>query len=216
MKTRRIMKIVGNTLIWIIFALSLLTVILSLSTTEGVPNIFGVGYLSVQTDSMEPVFGPGDLIFVETTSPTDQFEIDDIVTFRTIIEGEQVLNTHRIISYATIAGVRYYSTQGDNVNQSDLATITSGDIVAKYIGIKLNGFGSIVDYIQSSTGFLICIVLPLAAIFIYQIVNFIMLLSKYKESDKKVVAGLESLTEEEKQELAKKYLESLEQKKKDN
>ena len=87
MKTKRALRIIGNSLIWIIFAFALLFVILSFNSTGGVPNILGTGYLSVQSDSMQPVFNPGDLIIVKTTSPDDLFEVDDIVTFSTVIGG---------------------------------------------------------------------------------------------------------------------------------
>jgi len=216
MKTKQIFKIIGNTVLWLIFALALLAVVLSFSSTGEVPNVFGTGYLSVQTDSMQPEFNPGDLIIVKTTKTTDLFEVDDIVTFRTIIEGKPALNTHRIISYITIGEIRYYSTQGDNVSESDLGTVTAGDIVAKYTGVRLKSLGNIMDYVQSSIGFLICIVLPLAAIFIYQLVNFVIILSKYKEDEKKnAKINMEHLTDEQKEEIAKKYLESLNAKKED-
>ena len=125
-----------------------------------------------------------------------------------------MLNTPRIISYTTIGQKRYYSTQGDNVADSDLATITAGDIVAKYTGIRLKGLGSIIDYTQSDTGFLITIVLPLAAIFIYQLVNFAILMGKYRDENKKVVnLNVDELSDEQKEAIAKKYLESLNAKK---
>jgi len=213
MKAKRIFKSMGNIAVWLIFAFALLTVVLSLNSTEGVPNIFGIGYFSVQSDSMEGEngFSPGDLIIVNTTTVNDLFEIGDVVTFRTIIAGKPALNTHRIISYTTIANVRYYTTQGDNVPQPDLATITSNDIVAKYIS-KLPSIGYVIDYIQSDIGFLITIILPLAVIFIYQLVNFAMLMAKYKEGDKKII-NVDTLSDEQKEEIAKKYLESLNAKK---
>jgi len=214
MKTKKLIKVVANVLIWIVFGLSLLTVILALNTTQGIPNIFGMGYLTVQSDSMAPTFDEGDLLFVHTTSATDVFEEQDIVTFRTIIGGEQILNTHRIISFQTIDGIRYYTTQGDNVGQSDLATITSGDIVAKYTGFRLIGLGNVMDYTQSKTGFFLIVVLPLAALFIYQIISFSMIIAKYKNENKVAPAlDINTMSEDQKAEIAKQYLESLKSKK---
>ncbi|PKK95890.1 MAG: signal peptidase I [Tenericutes bacterium HGW-Tenericutes-4] len=215
MKTKQVLRITGNILIWLIFAIALLTVIMSFNTTEGVPNIFGIGYLSVQSDSMEGEngFSEGDLIIVSTTTTEDLFEVGDIVTFRTIIAGKQALNTHRIHSYVVIGPQRYYTTKGDNVAQPDLATITANDIVAKYIS-KASNMGHIVDYIQSDTGFLVTIVLPLAGIFIYQLVNFAILMAKYNEENKKPVKiDMEHLTDEQKEEIARKYIEAMNAKK---
>ncbi|MFW6047283.1 MAG: S26 family signal peptidase, partial [Candidatus Woesearchaeota archaeon] len=89
------MKIVANVLLWTILAVALLTVIATLNTNEdGISNVGGLGYLSVQADSMEPEFKEGDLIFVKTTTDDQSFEVGDIVTFYTVIDGDRVLNTH--------------------------------------------------------------------------------------------------------------------------
>ena len=215
MNTKKIVKIIVNTLLGAIFAFSLLTVILTLNTTEGVPNIFGTGYLTVQSDSMEPVFYEGDLIVVKVTSSDDEFFLQDIVTFRTIINGQQVLNTHEIVGKETVAGVILYTTKGANEDQNDLSTITSGDIVAKYTGTKLTGFGNIIDYVQSDTGFLLFVILPLAALFIYQVINFAILIANLKEKTEKAVASpdVNTLTDEQKEAIAKQYLEALNAKK---
>lgn len=233
MKRQPWIRIVANSIIWIIFALSLLTVILSLNTTtEGIPNIFGTGYLTVQSDSMSGVFEQGDAIIVKTVEavPNGQselFDVGDVITFNYIIGGEQVLNTHEIVSYRavftnigdTTIESRYYTTRGTNPNiyAADDGERTINDIKAVYTGIRLRGVGTIIDYIQSSTGFLICVVLPLAAIFIYQIVNFAMLLAKYRTENKPVAAvDVSSLTAEQQAEIAKKYLESLNAKKEED
>jgi len=74
--------------------------------------------------------------------------------------------------------------------------------------------GHIVDYIQSDTGFLVTIVLPLAGIFIYQLVNFAILMAKYNEENKKPVKiDMEHLTDEQKEEIARKYIEAMNAKK---
>ncbi len=209
MKTKRILSIVANALIWVIFLICLLLVISTLNTKGGISNIFGTGYLSVQSDSMEPQFKEGDIIFVRTTSKDSKFEEDDVVTFYDIKDGEMILNTHRIISYRTIGDVRYYTTQGDNSEYADSGEITAGDIVAKWTGKSWSGMGKVVDYLQSSSGFFIFIVLPLAVLFIYQIISFSLLMSRYK---KKAVVDVESLDEAQKEEIARQYLESLKEK----
>lgn len=209
----KVTRIVVNVLLWIIFAMSLTTVIMTLNRTEqGIPNIFGFGYLSVQSDSMEPVFKEGDLIFVMATKPTDVFEVGDIVTFTTLINGVRTLNTHEIITYQTVGETRYYTTKGTNVPQNDSQTIVAGDIVAKYTNVRLIGFGDVFDYIQSSVGFLLIVVLPLAALFVYQVISFSILMSKFAKENRKeekTKLDLDSLDDAQKAEIARKYLESL-------
>lgn len=209
---KKTISIVTNVLLAIIFALSLFVVITTLSNKNGIPNIFGLGYLTVQSDSMDPTFKEGDLIFVTTTKSSDIFKENDIVTFRAIIDGKQVLNTHKIISFTTQGNTRYYTTQGDNETFADANTITAGDIVAKYTNHKFTGAGKVMDFFQSQLGFLLCIVMPLAGLFIYQIITFSILLANYKK-DQLQVAGesidLSKLSAEQKEQLAKMYKETL-------
>ena len=211
MKTKKSLKIAGNVFVWVVFALALFTLIMTFSPSGGMPNFFGLGYLSVQSDSMEPKIKEGDLIFVVTTSANDIFNEDDVVTFRTIINGKPALNTHRIIGYTDIAGTRYYTTQGDNVGQPDLGTITAGDIVAKFTGFKLNGLGQVLDFLQTSAGYFLLVVMPLAGLFVYQVISFTLLMSKYKKTQLLAEGNIsiDALTDEQKEEIARKYLESL-------
>jgi len=217
MKTKKTLKIIANTLIWVIFAIILFTVVLTLNESQKIPNLFGVGYLSVQSDSMKGTFDEGDLIFVRVTKPTDIFKEDDIVTFKTTIGGVEVLNTHRIISVTESAGRYYYITKGDNEDNPDLEAITSEDhIVALYLGFGIPAVGKASDFIQSQLGFFLCIVLPLALIFIYQIIHFGILVNKFKKEKAPIEnVSIEHLTDEQKEEIAKKYLESLNAKKDD-
>lgn len=217
MKTKERIKFITNIFVWIIFTLSLLAVIFSFSQSEGVPNIFGRGYLTVQTDSMEPTFNVGDLIFVKTTDANDIFNVDDIVTFKTIINGQEALNTHRITQvHETVVGgqtLRTYNTKGDKVGlEEDLEEITTNQIVALYTEAKIGGLGSVIDYMQSQSGFLVMVVIPLGLIFIYQIVNFALVLSDYNKDGKPKTADnvdFNALTEEQKAALAKQYMDSL-------
>ena len=62
MKTKKSLKIAGNVFVWVVFALALFTLIMTFSPSGGMPNFFGLGYLSVQSDSMEPKINEGDLI----------------------------------------------------------------------------------------------------------------------------------------------------------
>jgi len=211
-KGKKVAVIVANIVIWSIFIFSMFTVVLTLNTTGGgVPNVLGFGYLSVQSDSMEGAFYEGDLIFITTTSQQDIFKVDDVVTFSTVIEGIRTFNTHRIISRRMIGQTYYYTTQGDNEEFQDMGEITANDIVAKWTGAKLGGVGYAFDFLQTSLGFLLIIVLPLAGLFIYQVVNFGVIMAKFRreELEKIKKTSFENLNEEEKAEIAKKYLESL-------
>ena len=113
---------------------------------------------------------------------TSTLEEGDIICFHTIIENEYALNTHRIKSIETVGDARSYTTVGDNNNGvADLHVISDGDIVGKYVG-HLQGVGRVMDFLSSSTGFLIVIVLPMLLFFIYQVYHLIMISIRLKKA----------------------------------
>ena len=52
--------------------------------------------------------------------------------------------------------------------------ISDGDIVGKYVG-HVSKLGNVMDFLSSSAGFLLVIVLPMLLFFIYQVYNLIMI-----------------------------------------
>ena len=55
-----------------------------------------------------------------------------------------------------------------------------GDIVGKYVG-HIKGAGKVMDFISSSVGFLVVIVLPMLIFFIYQVYHLIMISIRLKK-----------------------------------
>ena len=102
-KTQKILKIVGNVVIWLIVAFAVLTTIFAFAARngeEGLPTLGNKCYLTVQSDSMKPTFKKGDLLisrYVAGTEDAFTMKKDDVITFRTAIDGQAALNTHRIV-----------------------------------------------------------------------------------------------------------------------
>ena len=96
---KKIINVIIDIVVILVLVVSVLIVTLSLtSKSSGVPNIFGIAPLSVQTDSMEDTINVGDLIFSDVTNdPSYEYQKGDIVTFPITVNGESVLNTHRIV-----------------------------------------------------------------------------------------------------------------------
>ena len=64
---------------------------------------------------MEDTINVGDLIFSDVTNdPSYEYQKGDIVTFPITVNGETVLNTHRIVEVVKDENITYYRTQGDN------------------------------------------------------------------------------------------------------
>lgn len=159
--------------LWAVILLAALFAFTTLATKDSshVANLAGFTPLNVVSDSMAPTFQAGDLIIIRSCDPASLKE-GDIVTFHTIINNEFALNTHRIAEIQGQADARSYVTKGDNNDIADIHMITDGDIVGKYVA-RLPHFGRVVEFLSSSMGFLLVIVLPLLIFFVYQVYHLV-------------------------------------------
>lgn len=184
MKTmKRAGTIVISVILWAIILLAALYAFTTMATKDdqNVASILGYTPLVVETNSMKPTFESGDLIFIKKCD-TSKLKEGDIITFHTIIDNQYALNTHRIQKIDEANGVRSYTTIGDNNNGvADQHVISDGDIVGKYIG-HVSGLGKVMNFLSSSMGFLIVIVLPMLLFFIYQVYNLIMISIRLKKA----------------------------------
>ena len=174
--------IVVSVILWGVILLAALFAFTTLATRDNanVSSLAGYTPMVVKTDSMAPTFYSGDLIFIKKCD-TQQLVEGDIICFHTIINNEYALNTHRIEKIDENESVRSYTTKGDNNAISDTHIISDGDIVGKYVG-KLSRFGKVMDFLSSSVGFLLVIVLPMLLFFIYQLYHLIMVSINLKKA----------------------------------
>lgn len=179
---------------------------------NGVPSILGVRVFSIQTDSMYPTLLPGDLIFGKGVKDTSELRKGDIITYWTVINGERVLNTHRIDEIYDGGGYLIFATKGDNNTAVDALTVHESEIVAQYTEIRIGSLGKVFDYLQTSRGFLIVVVIPVFIFFLYHLVQFFRVLFEYQNVKNRIkyeqergrtedlIAEQEKKAEEEKQE----------------
>ena len=146
---------------------------------NGVPNILGLRLLSIQTDSMYPTLNPGDLILDTKISDPADLRPDDIITYWTVINGERVLNTHRIVNIYDGGGYLIFETKGDNNTTNDPLTVHESELVGVY-KVRIPGVGKVFDYLQTSTGFFIVVVIPVFIFFIFHLVQFFRVLFEYQ------------------------------------
>jgi signal peptidase len=208
---KKVINIIIDIIVVVILLISLLVVILSVtSKSAGVPNVFGVAPMAVETDSMKDTINEGDLIFSKLTDGKTELKENDIVTFYQNIQGEQRLNTHRIIEITEHNGEKVYRTKGDNNFDPDEELKTADQIVAIYTGTKIPVIGRFFNFIRTQLGFFLVILLPMIIFFIYEAIRVIMNIIAYNkekalEAAAETVANSE-LTEEQKQRAIAEYL----------
>ena len=182
-KARKVVNIVVNTILIIAIILAAICTFVAYvsNSGSGVPTIFGIQFFSIKTESMYPTLLPGDLIIdTEVKDPTT-LQKGDIITYWTIIEGERVLNTHRIdeIYQEEGGGFRIFETKGDKNSTVDALTVHESEIVGKY-SFRIPGLGKVFEYLQTPDGFLIVVVIPVFLFFLFHLVQFFRVLFEYQ------------------------------------
>lgn len=188
-KSKRIVNsIVNGVLVLAIIIAALCTYTSYVSTSgNGVPNVFGIRILSIQTESMYPTLKPGDMIFDKAVKDTADLKIGDVITYWTVIDGQRVLNTHRISEIYDGGGYLIFETKGDNNTVTDALTVHESEIVGQWEGAKIGGLGKVFDYLQTSTGFLIVVVVPVAIFFLFHLIQFFRVLFEYNNIKNKLL-----------------------------
>ncbi len=146
---------------------------------NGVPSFLGIRPFSIQSDSMAPFFMKGDLVIDKVVKDPATLEVGDVITFWTVINGERTLNTHRIIEISNHGTYLYFTTKGDNNSIEDGLGVHQAEIVGKYT-THIPKLGTVIDFLQTSTGFMIVIVIPVLLFFIYNLITFFKALFAYQ------------------------------------
>ena len=197
---KKVLKVVLNVIVWIVLILALLITIMVFSSgrNNGVANLLGYIPMTVESDSMKPTFSKDDLIICKEVDDIYDLKEGDVITFWTIIDGKKVKNTHRIVTVNEFEGTRSFVTRGDNNNQDDTLPAYAVDIIGKWTDVKLNGFGKVMNFLRTKTGFFICIVIPMAIFFLVELYKFIVTLVELKKPQ---------LTADDEEEIKKRAIE---------
>ena len=222
---KKISKITLNILFYTVIVLLVLFSIanIKIKREDNIANVFGLGFLSVQSDSMagsqKDNFNKGDIIFVSMLNDSNRnnLNVGDIVTFYDV--SIRQFNTHRIIEIFEIDNEVYLTTKGDNVSGEDTPILAS-QAISVYRS-SVSGLGTSLDYLQTPTGFALFIILPVVFVLIFEgviLVRNVLALNPAKMEEKfsveKEKAQLD--LEAEKEKLRQQILAELKEKQEKN
>ena len=219
---KKIGSIVIDVLIVIVFIVSLLVVIASITAKRenGQANVFGITANSVQTDSMKGSINEGDLIISKVVTSKNKGDFDlkegDIVSFYKELEDDtQILITHRIHEVRKAGNTVVITTWGDNRESAPEPDdpITMSDVKSVYL-FKIPLLGHFIDFLKTPLGFIICLVVPLLTFICWQAYKLIVLFFKSKQAEldeqaenlKNSQNAKSELSEEEKNAIIAEYL----------
>lgn len=200
---KKAIKIVFNVIAWIVLVLALVVTILVFTAdrNNGVATLLGYMPMTVESDSMKPTFKKNDLIIVSEIDDFYKLEKGDVITFWTMIDNKKVKNTHRIVEINEINGNRNFITKGDNSKENDEMLVYPGDIIGQWTEVKIPGFGKVMSFLRTKTGFFICILIPMAIFFLFELYKLIVVIVDIKRP-----ATLELDEEEIKRKAIEEYI----------
>lgn len=136
---------------------------------DQVPNVGGYLPLIVLTDSMYPNIASGDLIICRTTDAED-VAVGDVISFFDPAGNGSSVVSHRVVEIVQEDGELSFRTQGDANNAADADLVPAENLVGVYRN-RLPGVGNVAMFMQTTTGLIICVILPLILLVGYDIIR---------------------------------------------
>ncbi len=109
----------------------------------------------VLSGSMEPAIHTGSIVIIK---PTDNYKIDDIITFGKDTRKD-IPTTHRIIDARAVSGEMIFTTKGDANNGSDSSEVKENAIIGKVL-FSVPYAGYLIDFAKKPVGFILLITIP--------------------------------------------------------
>ncbi|HKL47609.1 MAG TPA: signal peptidase I [Candidatus Izemoplasmatales bacterium] len=181
-----LLKKIGNIVFYVVLGIVLIYAIFALFSDkeENQISFFGITSLAVQSDSMAPTFYKGDLVFIDTSFDVEDLEEGDVITYLDRDGDLEYYNTHRIVEVHD-GGLLRFETKGDAAPEGDNDPVwkTADDIIGVWTGNSWGGFGSFVNgftnFIKSSLGFFLLIVIPAVGFLAYEVFRFVKVYAEY-------------------------------------
>ncbi len=168
----KVLTVIGTVLCVILIPILLINLTLiakSFLNKDEVPSIGGALPLIVLTDSMYPEIESGDLIICHTAE-AEEIKVNDVIAFFDPAGNGSSIVTHRVIEVVEKDGNLSFRTRGDNNNTEDRLLVPADNLVGVYQS-RIVGAGHIAMFMQSTTGLIICVVLPIILLVAYDILR---------------------------------------------
>lgn len=195
--THKILTVIGTVMCIILIPILIINVTLiakSFINKEEVPSVGGMFPLIVLTDSMYPEIESGDLIICHTVEAED-VQVKDVISFFDPAGNGTSIVTHRVIEIVEENGETLFRTRGDNNNTEDKLLVPSANLVGTY-KTRIPGAGHIAMFMQSTTGLIVCVVLPIILLIGYDFIRRRIYEKNKKDNTDVLLAELEKLRAE--------------------
>lgn len=195
--THKLLTIIGAVLCVIltpILVINLTLIAKSYLNQDEVPSVAGWLPLIVLTDSMQTEIYSGDLIICHTAE-AEEVKLGDIIAFFDPAGNGTSIVTHRVIEIVEENGELSFRTKGDNNNAEDRLLVPQDNLVAIY-RTRIAGAGNVAMFMQSPTGLIVCVVLPIIVLVAYDVIRRKLYERKRDDDTAALLAELEALRAE--------------------
>jgi signal peptidase len=177
-----------------ILIVNITLIIKSYISADAVPTVGGYLPLIVLSDSMNPMIESGDLIICRSAE-ADDVSVGDVIAFIDPAGDGTSVVSHRVISIINEDGELSFRTQGDANNTEDEMSVPAENVLGIYQR-DIPGAGNIALFMQTTTGLIVCVVIPLVLLVGYDVIRR-RIYEKHQNNDKEaLLAELEELRAE--------------------
>lgn len=211
-KVKKGIDITKTVFTWLVVALAvfmMIFTIVSVNTVDknGTRSIFGYQFYIVKSDSMKAThFKAGDIVISKAVD-VNELKEGDVITF--ISDNPDESNgqaiTHMIREKHVENGTVSFSTYGTTTGKTDDARATI--ILGKYVA-KLPNMGFFFQYLKTTPGYIICILVPFLLLILSQGINCVRLFRAYRKEQNDAIAAEKEKLEAERAE-SQKMMEEL-------
>lgn len=192
-QTKKVVRVALKVLAWAVAIVSVFMMIFTIVSVtvfdRNDRNLFGYSMFIVKSDSMSATdFCAGDLIFVKGVDVAD-LDVGDIITFQTtdpdfFQNGENtygMIITHKIRDkQVDEKGNISFTTYGTTTGVDDPTPVAASFVLGVYRG-KIPYAGTFFNFLRSTPGYFVCILLPFLLLLVIQGCNTVKLFQKYKK-----------------------------------
>jgi signal peptidase len=171
--------------------LNITLIVKSYFGNETVPSFGGYMPLIVLTDSMEPVMESGDLMIAQAVG-AEEIEVGDIIAFTDPAGNGKSIVSHRVTSITQTEDGLAFTTKGDANNTEDAMAVSESDLIGTYVA-AIPEAGRIALFMQSSTGIIICVIIPLFVLVGYDMIRRALYERKRRANRDALLKELEAL-----------------------
>jgi signal peptidase len=152
-----------------ILIINLTFIVRSALNEEKIPSLAGYFPLVVLTDSMSGTVDSGDLVIYHTVDAAN-VEVGDVIAFFDPAGDGTSVVTHRVVEITEQDGALAFRTKGDASDVEDTSLVPAENL-AGIFRTRFDGAGHIALFLQSRTGIIVCVVLPLLMLLCYDLVR---------------------------------------------